>query len=220
MCTDKQFQVFLHESIQRNRQNGYCGTNTIVNNLELTQSELKAINSVIAPTLSELKTKFNPSEKLFSDDGMPLIPKKPRAGKSMQNKYKSEFISLSNYHNMNSLLEDVFIGASRLTTTNSIISPRLCFRLMQELDVITSEAVFLWVNKSRCSDQQIDKRYAQEIAERLRSITNALDYHVTYNNINFEQNTGQFIDGVELGFDVEADARDYLKHLELMKIAA
>lgn len=87
---------------------------------------------------------------------------------------------------------------------------------MQELESITTEAVFLWVNKSRCSDQQIDVRYAQEIAERLRAIVNALDYHA----VTFEQNTGQFLDGFELGFDVEADARDYLRHLEVMKLAA
>ncbi|EHZ8238436.1 hypothetical protein K6R49_003738 [Escherichia coli] len=212
MCTDKEFKKFLNESIERNRQNGYCGTNTTVNDAPLTQDQLKAINSVIAPTIHELKAKITPAVTVTKTGK----ERKPRTGKSMQNKYQPDFISLGSYHNMNTHLEDVFIGASRLTTTNSHVSSRLCFRLMQELEFITTEAVFLWVNKSRCSDQQIDVRYAQEIAERLRAIVNALDYHA----VTFEQNTGQFLDGFELGFDVEADARDYLRHLEVMKIAA
>lgn len=147
-------------------QNGYCGDNITANANTLSIEDLAAIDTIIPPK--------NKTDTI-----------KRRAGKRLINKYRENFLELGDYQNMNSKLEDVFIGSSRLCTGNSIISSRLLFRLMRELPEISSKSVFEWVNTSRPSDEQIGERYSREIAERLRGISQALDFYIDTGFISF-----------------------------------
>ncbi|MEB6378759.1 hypothetical protein MXM41_07410 [Leclercia adecarboxylata] len=137
-------------------------------------------------------------------------PRKPRKGKETPNLYLSEFKRIHNYHNMPSLVEDIFMGAVRQTPTGSNINPYVIFGLLKSLSTISTESVYMAVNSRRPKHEHISVGYAQQLACACRNVINAFQHHEEVKNINGYYRDETLYDD----FDIESDAEGYRSHVQ------